>query len=117
VRITSKGSVGPHSEQKQASAWKNVRIRRREASERGIERLRARDALPRVRDLEVRKSVEPFLATPILGWPIHDPDGEGGNEPYRDIPAIGMTTTLLAVPGDGPKRFFAVVGKDAQPEE
>ncbi|MFZ9935495.1 MAG: hypothetical protein ACO3JG_00395 [Luteolibacter sp.] len=53
------------------------------------------------------------LATPIATWPVHDPDGEGGNSPYADIPTAGTTTTLTAVPGDGTKRFFAVAEKDA----
>ena len=45
------------------------------------------------------------LVTPIAQWPVH--------AAYGDIPATGTTTTLTAVPVDGPQRFFAVVEKDA----
>jgi hypothetical protein len=57
------------------------------------------------------------LATPILEWPLYDPDGEGGKPPYGDIPARAgsTTTTLAAVPGGGARRFFAIVEKDAPP--
>ena len=51
------------------------------------------------------------LATPIATWPVYN-DGETLHE---NIPAAGTTTTLTAVPGDGAKRFFAVVEKDAPP--
>lgn len=43
------------------------------------------------------------LATPVTQWPVH--------ASYGDIPATGTTTTLTAVPADGPQRFFAVVEK------
>ena len=55
------------------------------------------------------------LATPVLEWPVYDPDGEGGNDPYVDIPATGATTTLMAVPPSGPVRFFAMIEKDGPP--
>jgi len=55
------------------------------------------------------------LASPVAEWPVHDPDGEGPLPPYADIPATGTATTLTAVPGDGPKRFFAMVEKAAPP--
>jgi hypothetical protein len=55
------------------------------------------------------------LATPILTWPVYDPDGPGGNAPLGDIPATGTTTTLTALAGDGPTRFFSIVEKDAPP--
>jgi len=55
------------------------------------------------------------LDTPILTWPVYDPDGEGGEEPFGDIESGGLTTTLTDVPGDGPRRFFAVVEKDGPP--
>ncbi len=55
------------------------------------------------------------LATPISGWPVYDPAGGGGNDPYRNISAAGSTITLTGVPSSGPKRFFAVVEKDAPP--
>ena len=55
------------------------------------------------------------LATPILDWPVYDPDGEGPIPPYAAIPATGTTTTLTEVPGDGPKRFFAMLEKDVPP--
>jgi hypothetical protein len=48
-----------------------------------------------------------------LGWPVYDPDGPGGADPYSDIPSDGLTTVLTSVPADGPSRFFAVVEKDA----
>jgi hypothetical protein len=48
------------------------------------------------------------LATPVSTWPVFDPDGPGGNQPFGDIPATADTTTLTAVPGNGPKRFFAI---------
>jgi len=43
--------------------------------------------------------------TPVAQWPVH--------ASYSDIPATGTTTTLTAVPVDGPQRFFAVIEKDA----
>jgi hypothetical protein len=55
------------------------------------------------------------LATPILTWPVHDPDGPGGNAPYEGLPSAGATTSLTAVPADGPQRFFAMLEKDAPP--
>lgn len=51
-------------------------------------------------------------ATPILIWPVYDPDGPGGNDPFAGIPPTGATTLLMAVPGDGPKRFFAMIERD-----
>jgi hypothetical protein len=57
------------------------------------------------------------LATPTLEWPVYDPDGEGGNDPYGDIVATGPTTKLTAVPGVGPNRFFVVIEKDAPPAD
>jgi hypothetical protein len=47
------------------------------------------------------------LVTPVSEWPVH--------AAYSDIPATGTTTTLTAVPVDGPQRFFAVIEKDAPP--
>ncbi len=55
------------------------------------------------------------LASPISEWPVYDPDGEGGNPPFGRIPSAGATTALVNVPGDGPRRFFAVVEKEAPP--
>jgi hypothetical protein len=48
-----------------------------------------------------------YLVTPVAQWSIH--------AAYGDIPATGTTTTLTAVPVDGPQRFFAVIEKDAPP--
>ena len=48
------------------------------------------------------------LATPVASWPVHDPDGPGGNPPFGDIPSAGATTTLTAVPSTDPRRFFAI---------
>jgi hypothetical protein len=55
------------------------------------------------------------FATPISTWAVYDPDGVGGNDPFGDIPATGTTTTLTAVAGDGIRRFFSMVEKDAPP--
>lgn len=56
------------------------------------------------------------LGTPISSWPSYDPDGEGGNDPYAGLATAGDgVTTLTGVPGDGPRRFFAMVEKDAPP--
>lgn len=49
------------------------------------------------------------LATPIAQWPVYGS--------YSDIPATGTTTTLTALPADGPRRFFVVIEKDAPPED
>jgi hypothetical protein len=46
---------------------------------------------------------------------VHDPDGPGGNAPYEGLPSAGATTSLTAVPADGPQRFFAMLEKDAPP--
>jgi hypothetical protein len=48
------------------------------------------------------------LATPVSSWPVHDPDGPGGNAPFGNIPSAGTTTTLTAVPSADPRRFFAI---------
>lgn len=55
------------------------------------------------------------LASPISEWPVYDPDGDGGNPPYGNLPAAGAITSLANVPGDGPRRFFAVVEREAPP--
>ena len=48
------------------------------------------------------------LSTPSDSWPVYDPDGAGGNDPYLRIPSAGATTTLTSVPTDGPRRFFVM---------
>ena len=49
------------------------------------------------------------LATPIATWPVHDPDGPGGVDPFGDIPSAGATTTILTgVPSSDPRRFFSI---------
>ena len=57
------------------------------------------------------------LAMPVQRWAVHEPDGEGGNAPYRDLPATGTKTRLKSVPRNGQKRFFAVVEKEARPAD
>jgi hypothetical protein len=52
------------------------------------------------------------LATPVSTWPVHDPDGPGGNPPFGDIPSAGATTTLTAVPSTDSRRFFAIREKN-----
>jgi hypothetical protein len=49
----------------------------------------------------------PDLSTPVLQWPVH-----AGN---AGIPGTAPSNTLVNVPGDGAKRFFAVIEKDAPP--
>jgi hypothetical protein len=50
-------------------------------------------------------------ATPVTEWPIyHD-----GATLYENIPATGTTTTLMAVPSSGPRRFFAMREEDGPP--
>lgn len=53
------------------------------------------------------------LLIPLDSWLAYDPDGVGGNDPYTDISFGGTITTLAAVPFSGPRRFFAMVEKDA----
>lgn len=55
------------------------------------------------------------LSTPIAEWPVYDPDGPGGVDPFEGIPATGTTTSLTAVPGTGTRRFFALREEDAPP--
>lgn len=45
------------------------------------------------------------LATPASQWPVY--------RSYRDLFAAGVTRTLLAVPGNEPRRFFAMAQRDA----
>lgn len=47
------------------------------------------------------------LAKPLAQWPVR--------AAYGDLFAIGATTILTAVPGDGPQRLFAVLEQDAPP--
>ena len=51
------------------------------------------------------------LVTPISSWQVYDPDGE---DRYGNILANDTVTRLTSVPGDGARRFFAVVEKEAQ---
>lgn len=51
------------------------------------------------------------LATPIAEWPIYN----DGVTLYENIPATGATTTLTAVPPNGPRRFFAMRKEDGPP--
>jgi hypothetical protein len=44
-------------------------------------------------------------------WEAYDPDGEGGEDPYRNL---ADTSELLAVPSDSVTRFFALIEKDPQ---
>ncbi len=55
------------------------------------------------------------LSTAPAAWPVYDPDGAGGIDPYGDIASGGSTTTLSAVPASDPRRFFAVVEKTPPP--
>lgn len=48
------------------------------------------------------------LLSPPATWPVYDPDGEGGNDPYGDLAEI---SELSDVPGDGSVRFFALIEK------
>ena len=52
------------------------------------------------------------LAAPRSTWPIYDPDGPGGDDPYADIGAEGALTTLTGVPRVGNGRLFVVVEKE-----
>jgi len=49
------------------------------------------------------------LDTQISQWEVYDPDGE---DQYRNIVATGSKTMLMSVPGDGVRRFFAVIEKE-----
>jgi hypothetical protein len=50
-------------------------------------------------------------ATPVAEWPIYN----DGATLYENIPATGTTTTLMAVPSSGPRRFFAMREEDGPP--
>jgi len=53
------------------------------------------------------------LSIPRREWPVYDPDGPGGGDPFGDIPSQGLISALSGVPAAGVLRFFGVVEKSA----
>jgi hypothetical protein len=51
------------------------------------------------------------LATPVASWTVYD----DGSAVHGGLAATPPTNTLMAVPGSGPRRLFAVIEKDPVP--